>query len=1038
MKDEYIKSDLSKAVFRKPTAEYRAVPFWAWNCRLEREELERQIEIFKKMGMGGVMVHARNGLDTPYMQDEFMQLVESSIQKAKSEGLFAWLYDEDRWPSGDAGHQVTKNPKYKIRVAKITPVKESAVEKEEAFATGKPYLLSLYGVCRNEKGELLSYRRLARETDCAAHEKLFYAYCQCVPDSYYVDTLSKEAIDCFIALTHERYKDLCGEEFGKTVPSIFTDEPQFSKMDWLPTGTDDGPVCMPWTVDLPESYAAFYHADILDTLPELFWDKAEGEISLARYRYHNHVTDRFVEAFADNIGSWCEDNGIALSGHMMCEQALWTQTGWIGEAMRSYRSFQIPGIDMLCDWREYSTAVQAKSSAHQYGRTSLLSELYGVTNWDFDFRGHKLQGDWQAALGVTVRVPHLSWVSMHGEAKRDYPASIGYQAPWHEKYSLVEDHFARVNTAMTRGEPVVDVAVIHPIESYWLYWGPKRENGAKQASLEENFQAITDWLLFGNIDFDFLSEDSLPALYKTTSDGLQVGAMNYKTVIISGCETLRKTTVEILLEFVWRGGDVLFVGKAPTLVDAQKEDLSLLEALYARSRKEIMDRRLLLEAVKPCARVEILDASGLSTNRFLYQLRKDQRCWWLFVAHGRSPDFRDTPAGDLLTIRIQGRCKPELYRTQDGAVEPLPYTYVTKQDGTVWTDIRAIVFRQDSLLIRLNPVRKGYPECAGRYNPYEMKGERLHTFYVKDACQYKMSEPNVLLLDTAEYAWDDGDWNEEEELLRVGTKMQQLFWPDRPDRQTMQPYMIPDEPCAHTLRLRMKFQSRVTVSNCKLALEDAARVMIRFNGERVPSAVSGYFTDKAIQTVNLPSIRKGQNVLELCLPINYKSCVEWCYILGDFGVQLEGVQKILVTKPKRLSFASLTKQGYPFYGANVTYKTVMHVPGEAGTYRDLLIKVPRYRGAMIDVSVDGKHKGNIIYAPYCLKIPHVSPGEHTISFTCYGNRYNSFGPLHMCDETRIWFGPDSWYTQGDAWTYDYMLKETGILLSPVIEVYDEK
>lgn len=86
----------------------------------------------------------------------------------------------------------------------------------------------------------------------------------------------------------------------------------------------------------------------------------------------------------------------------------------------------------------------------------------GVTNWDYDFRGHKFQGDWQAALGVTVRVPHLSWVSMNGEAKRDYPASISYQSPWYKEYKYVEDHFARVNTAMTRGKAVVRIGVIHP------------------------------------------------------------------------------------------------------------------------------------------------------------------------------------------------------------------------------------------------------------------------------------------------------------------------------------------------------------------------------------------------------------------------------------------------------------------------------------------------------------------------------------------------------------------------------------------------
>ena len=78
----------------------------------------------------------------------------------------------------------------------------------------------------------------------------------------------------------------------------------------------------------------------------------------------------------------------------MEEPTLQRQTAAMGEVMRSYRAFDIPGIDMLCDQRELSTAKQAESAAHQYGRIGVMSELYGVTDWDFDFRGHKLQGDW--------------------------------------------------------------------------------------------------------------------------------------------------------------------------------------------------------------------------------------------------------------------------------------------------------------------------------------------------------------------------------------------------------------------------------------------------------------------------------------------------------------------------------------------------------------------------------------------------------------------------------------------------------------------
>jgi len=54
----------------------------------------------------------------------------------------------------------------------------------------------------------------------------------------------------------------------------------------------------------------------------------------------------------------------------------------------------------------------------------LLLMPRSVTNWTFSFEGHKGCGDWQAAMGITFRVHHLTWATMAGEAKRDFPACM--------------------------------------------------------------------------------------------------------------------------------------------------------------------------------------------------------------------------------------------------------------------------------------------------------------------------------------------------------------------------------------------------------------------------------------------------------------------------------------------------------------------------------------------------------------------------------------------------------------------------------------
>ena len=289
----------------------------------------------------------------------------------------------------------------------------------------------------------------------------------------YSDTLNPEAIDEFIELTHEAYYKSVGSSFGRTVPAIFTDEPQFTPKQPLNFAAEQTDIFLPWTRALPEIYEETYHENLLEHLPELFWELPEGKLSAVRWRFENLVTDLFVKTYCRKIGDWCREHNLYLTGHVMGEGSLSDQTQAVGDAMRCYRAFVLPGIDMLCDFHEYTTAKQTASIVHQNGAEGMLSELYGVTGWDYDFRGYKLQGDWQAALGVTVRVPHLAWMTMKGEAKRDYPASISYQSPWSEEFSMIEDHFARLNTALTRGKPVVRVAVVHPIESYWLAWGPR-------------------------------------------------------------------------------------------------------------------------------------------------------------------------------------------------------------------------------------------------------------------------------------------------------------------------------------------------------------------------------------------------------------------------------------------------------------------------------------------------------------------------------------------------------------------------------------
>ncbi|MDD7614898.1 MAG: hypothetical protein PUJ59_05280 [Clostridiaceae bacterium] len=1000
---------LDDGLFKNPTSEYRSTPFWSWNYSLEKDELLRQIDIFKEMGFGGFHMHVRTGLSTSYLSDGFMTLVKNCVEKAKENKMLAWLYDEDRWPSGFAGGLVTKDERFRERYIQFSP------EKKE-----NSKLLACYDICLDNDGYLKSYKKIG-ENEEAENDK-WYVYLEIITDSLtwfnnqcYVDTLNPEAIKKFVEITHERYKEVIGDEFDETVPAIFTDEPNFTKKQSIDNSFDKKAVELPWTDRLTETYREQYNEDIFATLPEIIWELPDGKASVARYRYHDHTAELFAKSFSDTVGNWCAENKIALTGHVLDEPTLTSQSRVVGDAMRSYRSFGIPGIDMLCNAHEYTTAKQASSAVHQLGKEGMLSELYGVTGWNFDFRGYKLHGDWQACMGVTVRVPHLSWYAMEGEAKRDYPASISYQSPWYKEYPLLEDHFARINTAMTRGKPVVKVGVIHPIESYWLHFGANDKTLLVRESMDRRFVDIVSWLIESSIDFDFINEAMLPDLCKKGGSPLCVGEMKYDAVIVPYCETLRSTTLERLENFRKDGGKLIFLGEAPSLENAEISERG--KKLCDASILLPFDAGSLVSALDDVRTLTMRYENGKLADKHIYSLRQDKNCKWLFICRGKDPVNKDLTELDKLTVTINEICYPVLYDTLSGDIKPYPCTH--KNGKTV---ISLDMYSHDSVLLRLD-------ESGAEVSEIKKSEYKGNVITIPNEVDFKLEEPNVLLLDIAEFKLDDDEYLPEEEILKADNIAREIAGINLRGGSVAQPWTLPEETPRHTISLRYTVESEIDCEGAQLALETPEKAEIIFNGEKISNKPVGNYVDISIFKVDLPKINKGKNILEITLPLGNRTNTEACYILGSFGVKLKGKKAVITEMPEKIPFGNLVSCGMPFYGGNTEYK--FKVKPENGSVK---LTVSDYRGGLIRVYVDGEDKGTIIYAPYELTVDGLTNDDHEITLKLYGHRYNTFGAVHIVNKNERWHGPGAWRTIGENWSYEYNPVDLGILKSPEIEI----
>ncbi len=1015
-------------LFKDPPAEYRGVPFWAWNGDLKEDVLLEQIEYFKKMGFGGAHMHIRTGMEQKYLGDEHMAFVKTCCEKFKSEDMLPWLYDEDRWPSGTAGGYVTKDIENRCKSLRFSMQRLP----EDRFRK----LLAAYSVRLSKDGGLESYSRISIDSAEATDRWFAYLETESRPvlwygNQTYVDTMSADAIKAFADCSYEAYYKTVGEDFGKSIPAIFTDEPQYRPMEAFKSSFDKNDIYYPWTTSLVSFFKDQYGFDILDRLPEIFWELKDGEISVARYYLHDCISEMFASAYADTIGNWCYEHNIMLTGHLREEDSLQGQSEYIGEAMRSYRSFELPGVDILAHAFEYTTLKQCQSAVHQYGREGMLSELCGVTNWDFDFRGHKNQGDWQAALGVTVRVPHLSYYTMQGEAKRDYPASISYQSPWYEKYGCIETHFARVNTALRRGNPVVKVGIIHPIETFWLHMGPDDKTEKARKDLENKFQSITKWLLFSAIDFDFISESLLPSLCEKGENPLTVREMSYDVIVVPECETLRESTLSRLEGFRKNGGEIIFMGDPPSLCDAVPSERG--KDLY-KICAQIPFTRKALEAVLEKYRVlSISTLDGNNTDKYIYQMREESDgVRWLFIANGKNCLNDNTLKPEQIKLTLKGNYTPTLYNTLTGETEKIPYVNYGEE-----TIIVRKVYQHDSILLRLVP-SKGV-------NSLFLPDKSLSSLAVsvKSENAFELSEDNVLVLDMPEYRLNGGEWNSRDEMLRVDNACRQMLgWKSLTGRD-MQPYAQPKETITNFVTLRFEILSEINVDSPRLALERLDMAEISLNGKSAEKKSVGYYIDRCLNIVELPPLGVGKNILEVKCPIGSRVSLENMFLLGKFGVKASGSEARIVALPEALAFGDIRGQGLDFYGANVSYNCEIDVP-ESG---DLSVTVPEYIGSLVGVRLDGEENGNIIFAPYELTIPDVTAGKHTLSLCIYGNRFNTLGQLH-CHHDKMfkahdtdelpWFGPASFRTTGEMWSYDYKTKPVGIIATPICKIIKQK
>ncbi len=573
-----------------------------------------------------------------------------------------------------------------------------------------------------------------------------------------LDVCDRQAVRRFIEIAYQPYVERYPKDLGKTLPGVFTDEPNFFPGG---RGQADRGIATPWTPSLPAEFRKRRGYDLTEYLPALLGEQVVGKSSdEVRHDYWMTMTQLFVENFSEQVGRYCARHKIALTGHWLGEEGLMVQTRVVGSTMPHYVHEEVPGIDILCRrTTELLTVKQASSVAHQWGRERLISELYGASGWDLSPEDQKWIGDWQYALGVNYRCQHLSLYSLRGERKRDYPPSHMPHQPYWPQYKLLEDYFGRLSLALSLGQPVREVAVIHPIRSAWANSSAPFDS-SQEWPVEKKLQEMLNTLLYSQIDLDFVDEMLLAQHGRVTRGALHVNEAAYKIIIVPEMTHMAPTTARMLLKAAAGGATLFHIGTEPVKVYDAKTAEATLKDLKKQINRLLIKVAVDVDELPELLRNEMAEPVKIEpASRLLCQLRgeKDERLLFL-------TNQEDHPVE--VAVEVTGGSGLSLQCTETGEAYPWPYE-VTERG----IRLRVWLARHGSVVFTYKS-RKPKQDASGEVSA----PVQTVPVIVSEGMAYQLDRANVLYLDKAAIRVEGTNTSLEGFVPQIGRKVCRDTW----------------------------------------------------------------------------------------------------------------------------------------------------------------------------------------------------------------------------------------------------------------------
>jgi hypothetical protein len=992
--------------FKNPPSAYGSAPLWVWNDRISKTEIDEQLRDFHDKGIGGVFIHPRPGLITPYLSDEWLELCSYAVAAAKSLGMKIWIYDENSYPSGFAGgHVPAEMPDAIGHGLHMTRAKKIA-----HTLTPKPLLV----LARQASG----YQDITAQVGVKkfpAGDYYIFDLKEDKPSGWfggfqYVDIMRKEVTEKFLQITLEAYKKTIGSEFGKTVPGSFQDEAHIS-----PVGDTS---CVNYTPRLFEAFQQKWGYDIRLHLPSLYLES--GDWKRIRHNYYSTLLDLFIDNWAKPYAEWCAGNNMKFTGHYWEHE--WPYPRMCPDNMALSAISHMPGIDILMNQWSMNPGSQfgnnravkeIRSAANQMGYERTMSETYGAGGWDLTYFDQKRIGDWEYALGVNFLNQHLSYVTIMGARKRDHPQSFSYHEPWWPAYKTLGDYFARLSVALSAGKQVNSILVLEPTTSAWMYYDRSKKSKIPE-TIGKAFQNFVNQLEAWQIEYDLGSEDILKRTAAVVESNLLVGSCKYDLIILPPeMYNLDSATAALLIDYCAHGGKILS-WSIPRFVDGREDDrIAKIVAQSSAWRQHAVDGAAeeILSLQSPTMRFV-----GLSDTTLLFHHRRtlhDAELLFLVNSSDKQP----------VTGRIKiPKSVVEEWDPFTGEVKARPVVVAGKE-----CEIEFNLAPAASLLLCVKP---------GRLKSMVAPSYLTKEIPAKEGLTIQRETANVLTLDYCD--------------LTQSAKTERDMYFYEAQTKTFKANGLPANPWDSAVQYKTniidqdQFSEKsgfdacfwftlaegVDLASLQLVVERPRLWQVSVNDKPVTANPDQWWLDRAFGVYDIGQVvKKGKNKITLHVAkFTIHTELEAVYVRGNFNLQAEK-KGFSITAAQPLHLGGWNKQGAPFYADGVLYSNEFYVSVEKGKLYK--VSLPKWAGSYARVLVNDQPAGIIAFQPAELDVTgFVRNGINEVKVVVYGTLKNLLGPHHNQPKpgaawpSMFQKGAKGGYPAGSGYdTYEYGLME---------------